>query len=174
MCSGCSTCTHTDEQKFAYTSAYTRKSSAVKGHSEARRKPNEAIIIVHTVVKHCSGQGRLGPCREQRLILATAEQAAAQPSAPAQHAADQPVSETPEPQAPVTAMLEDGTATDGPAVKVEERAQPLQPAGSSEHASKDATITSRLDESEALQYRHLMLKSLLYQRRGVRYVAVMA
>ncbi len=131
-------------------------------------------MCTQTVVKHCSGHGRLGPCSEQRSILAAADQTDAQPSVPAQHAADQPVSEAPEPQAPVTAMLEAGTATDGPAVKVEEQAQPLQPAGCSEHATKDATISSRLNESEALQYRHLMLKSLLYQRRGVRYIAVMA
>ena len=32
-------------------------------------------------------------------------------------------------------------------------------------------ITSRLNKSEALQYRHLMLKALLYQKRGVRCVS---
>ena len=61
-----------------------------------------------------------------------------------------------------------------PVAKVEEQSKPLQPAGCSDHATKDATITSRLNQSEALQYRHLMLKSLLYQRRGVRYIAVIA
>ena len=77
----------------------------------------------------------------------------------------------------MTAVPEAETASakaHSPAMKVEEHSQPVQPAGCSDHATKDATIISRLNESEALQYRHLMLKSLLYQRRGVRYGAVLA
>ena len=54
------------------------------------------------------------------------------------------------------------------APEVEEESQPGQPVTCSEHAAQDAVITSRLNEREAFQYRHLMLKTLLNQKRGVR------